>query len=153
MPYELDTSGVFINGSVFIGIRQNTDQPIYVGLDMNVRGRTDLYYGSNVSWFQSLSDATLMIHPWFRYQPHNISIPEKENRFAEVQVYPNPSSGKIFVDGAEGMEYRVLDLSGRTVDQGILEHEINLGSVPSGMYLLMLLGEKDNHVEKIIIRH
>ncbi|MCA1762251.1 MAG: T9SS type A sorting domain-containing protein, partial [Flavobacteriales bacterium] len=55
-------------------------------------------------------------------------------------VYPNPAKDEIFVDvpfAFSTMKYMVYDMSGRMVDQGIVnKNSINTSKLQSGMYVL-----------------
>ncbi len=66
---------------------------------------------------------------------------------ANIQIYPNPTDGQLFVKNQDislqGVEIRVLDMLGRALlfekkaTWGAGEiHELQLGSLVSGIYLL-----------------
>lgn len=59
-------------------------------------------------------------------------------------VFPNPSSGEVFVSGFENnFEYLVFDFAGRSVLEGVSSGKINIESLESGTYILNLKqGEK-----------
>lgn len=61
-----------------------------------------------------------------------------ENRQESSTFYPNPSDGRIFVEGfEEGASYRILDSKGSLISAGQLKGSmIDLRSVPAGMYFL-----------------
>jgi hypothetical protein len=67
-------------------------------------------------------------------------IPEED--IAQINIYPNPASGQIHVDiplSLIGEKVVVYDASGRQVGSQICKHaknEINIQSLPSGLYLL-----------------
>ena len=149
MPYILDTS-VYINGSVFIGIRQNTDQAIYLGLDVNTPGTTNLYYGSAFFWYQSLVSGTVMMRPYFKYQPHDISVGESQLESAPL-IYPNPANDILNIQTKSVAEFIISDLLGRIALRGDTELPINISSLKSGIYIVTVLRGSDIYTEKIII--
>jgi len=63
----------------------------------------------------------------------------------QVSVFPNPSSGFFQLDlGGQEVPYRILDLGGRSVQQGLFnatQNTIDLSSEQEGVYLLQILGE------------
>ena len=71
----------------------------------------------------------------------NSSLSE-DAEFAELSVYPNPTRGKVsFNQAIEKVE--VIDLSGKTVQTYENANEINMETLPAGVYhLRMTIGDK-----------
>jgi subtilisin family serine protease len=98
----------------------------------------------------------------------NISItnttrtkPAAETSVADFRVYPNPSEGVFTIasDKIEGnYNLKVLSLLGNEVysfagiANGKLYKAVNLGQLPSGIYLLSILGYNQQFNQRIIIR-
>ncbi|MFC3414904.1 alpha-amylase family glycosyl hydrolase [Algoriphagus hitonicola] len=71
------------------------------------------------------------------------SIPREPVNSSEFAVYPNPSSGQLFVQLPKGMNeanYRIIDMTGKEVKEGqtttdnqILEFD--LGNIKAGLYI------------------
>jgi hypothetical protein len=57
---------------------------------------------------------------------------------AGIRVYPNPSSGVVFIESARKVNAEVRDVSGRTVLLADDAREIDLSSYAEGMYMLYL---------------
>ncbi|MCZ7555013.1 MAG: carboxylesterase family protein [Bacteroidia bacterium] len=63
-----------------------------------------------------------------------------------LSVYPNPSSSHIFVDAPglrAGSTYRIMDMLGRTMQDGVLTAErstVTVSSLPAGQYHFHLFG-------------
>jgi hypothetical protein len=84
------------------------------------------------------------IEDYFGMQ-QNSAYFEEENTRAEdkfMQVYPNPSEASFNVLFAGNMPdaYRVIDVTGKTVLQGVVNNslmELDLSQMPSGVYLLI----------------
>jgi len=69
-------------------------------------------------------------------------------------IYPNPSQGKLFIDGnLTGTEtYQVMDFQGKTVAQGnIPSNVLQIENLQSGAYLLRISSKKKQHVLKFIV--
>ena len=75
-----------------------------------------------------------------------------------LKVYPNPSKGKVTVHipnhEFEKAEVFVEDLSGNRVMQTVMLHDentINLNILPPGIYLLRIIIDEEDFVEKIVV--
>lgn len=73
------------------------------------------------------------------------------NTFA---MYPNPSNGIVTISATEIVNIDIIDVTGKTVHQAkSLENNsiIDLSSLPKGVYLVKVSGEKTNTTEKLIL--
>lgn len=63
----------------------------------------------------------------------------------DIVVFPNPTSEVINVTSVvENLDYKILNIAGRLIDQGELEkNKINVSSLDSGIYILQL--HNNNH--------
>ncbi len=76
-----------------------------------------------------------------------------------ISIYPNPSNGaNITVSNKDGSlldgSYRVVDFSGHVIQQGeVFDYllNLNLAQFASGIYVLHLSTDQQNHVGKLII--
>ncbi|MCB0771211.1 MAG: T9SS type A sorting domain-containing protein [Flavobacteriales bacterium] len=60
----------------------------------------------------------------------------QERATSAYRLYPNPSSGQVFVDGGNGGQYRVMDLSGRMRRLGrAVQGPLDLADLEPGQYL------------------
>lgn len=72
-------------------------------------------------------------------------------------IFPNPCihCPEILLSGNEDNAfetYQLLSFDGRVIDQGsLLKSRVNVNDLPSGAYILILLGEKYIQTEKLII--
>jgi hypothetical protein len=71
-----------------------------------------------------------------------------------LAVFPNPSTGRFQVElGGQEVPYRILDLGGRSVQQGVFNATLNtidLSSEQEGVYLLQLLGEGEVRTTRLV---
>lgn len=104
-------------------------------------------------------DITLPAYCWESCTPCGVS--SLDNEIAEtVNVYPNPSQGKItlFADKAieAGSTVTISDMQGKvvlnkTIEQTVTEYDITLDDVKAGMLILSIQTETSNYVQTIIV--
>jgi hypothetical protein len=161
LPYVLDQA-VEINGSAFIGIRQRTITPLTIGFDLNTPNRSPIFYGTKANLSQSFIDGNIMMRPYFRYIPTDISISESHLQDLSFNIFPNPSQGDFHIDISnsydnETFSYQVLSLSGQLLQTGsVVEKSINVENLKAGIYLLQINSSNPNvkpGVKKIIIQN
>ena len=82
-----------------------------------------------------------------------LDVQEMEN---EISVYPNPTSGTLFVTLPETQtaEYRVFNLTGQLILSGKLSGNtpIHLGGQRRGVYVLQVVSESGTITQKIVVR-
>ncbi len=130
------------NGATWIGINDGLDNRQVKALDANP---TAIYAGTPESVYQRpVAEVT--------------SIQENAKEELAFSLYPNPSSGKVFITTATlpltGIQYIVTDISGRVIETKILSQdvtEINLEQHPKGIYFIQMKSEDFVNTQKIII--
>ncbi len=70
-------------------------------------------------------------------------------------AYPNPASERIYVTNYHktGANYRLYDLTGQMVQQGVIDEFIELSGIMDGQYVLVILEEGYTSIRKIEIYH
>lgn len=79
-----------------------------------------------------------------------MNIPDKQ----EFKVFPNPASGKVFVQAAEPAEIGIYSLTGNLVKQQLVassQNSINVDDLHSGIYFVKMMNNKIKP-QKLIIR-
>lgn len=74
----------------------------------------------------------------------------KSNPFADIQLFPNPTSEIIFIRYGELIDsYKVIDMQGRVVQTGIQNAQIiSLVDLPIGYYFIELkIGEAVDRIK------
>lgn len=66
-----------------------------------------------------------------------------------LSVYPNPTTGKIFVNAVGIEKIEVLDVEGKLVYSG-KETEIDLGCEPRGVYIIKVMSDKQTLTGKLV---
>ena len=90
------------------------------------------------------------------YDPDIVNgIPERENKFLSVRLWPNPTANMLYIGCEEtSLEYlSVLDLTGRTVLRQAVDgfhSQIDVSSLPAGMYLLEIVSDGRKQYEKFV---
>lgn len=80
------------------------------------------------------------------------SFEEKESVWS---IYPNPSSGNVYVDldKSDKANFRVVNLLGQTVWEGTLDNQAPIpASLPSGTYIIERIAQDKVETKKIIIQ-
>jgi hypothetical protein len=84
----------------------------------------------------------------------------EENVLVEMTVYPNPTTGVLFINNEASSEmysYMVTDLNGRTVVRelnavaGAKVTELNLGALNPGMYLVRVYNTTSERTFRVIM--
>lgn len=123
-------SGTLITGAqsnpwLLQGLTPDTDYDVYVRNNC-VLNESD--------WFGPLSFTTL---------DPSVGIAEKES---SVQIYPNPTAGKLNINSTQEQDYEIRDMQGRKVASGHLavgQNSLDLANLADGVYVFRI--ENDTH--------
>lgn len=109
---------------------------------MNVTGR--FLYGVE---FLVYKDNELMSRQILDYGLNSVmSVNITETDFNKLSLYPNPSQGKIYVNGEirNDLKYQIFNLQGQSLEQGIVSPKGTIDlALEKGSYVIKLWG-KDN---------
>jgi subtilisin family serine protease len=86
---------------------------------------------------------------------HVASKPELSHAVAEINVFPNPSSGLFTLETSEPLNYQILDMMGRMVETNMVStgsHSIHLTGKGKGLYFLRILGAFETSTHKLIVK-
>lgn len=83
-----------------------------------------------------------------------MTLTENDNGIADFMVYPNPTTTAIHLLHEFGtVNYKLMGIDGKMIQNGkIIDHEINIAQVPSGLYLLHLQTDDGKVAVKKIIK-
>lgn len=144
--YALDTAGIYLDRSVFIGVQQRSVSPLNIGLDINRPDgdtATTIFYNDGVNWFQSLFKGNLMLRPYFQYQPVDLSQEVSFIKEEALQLYPNPARQNVTLkwDDKEACEVQVIDLFGRIKGQWTLHSgdALEVDQWAKGLYIVKVI--------------
>ena len=84
----------------------------------------------------------------------NCATELKEERSLAVDVYPNPTTNKLTIEGVSSGTYTLNNVLGEVVGQGILNgvKSIQLGTLPKGVYNLTINSDGLSQIEKIVLQ-
>lgn len=81
---------------------------------------------------------------------NSAGVPESSSPI-EVQVFPNPAKGTVYIQGMEPVEVLVYDAIGKLVRTIQNTNEIDVGDLPKGLYVLRITDVEGVSVTKHII--
>ncbi|HET8838117.1 MAG TPA: T9SS type A sorting domain-containing protein [Flavobacteriaceae bacterium] len=67
-------------------------------------------------------------------------------------LYPNPATGMVYMENEHIQKILVFDLNGKIVKKFNPKSQLDLSALPKGIYLMKLLGEEKQYVEKIVLQ-
>lgn len=150
--YLLEHS-VEVDGSIFIGFMQESNEYINIGFDRSFNSADRIYYYTSDTWQQSFLSGSLMMRPCFGQSAIvGIAIPEATE--VAPLIYPNPADREAYIGGLPlDSKVTVYDISGRkilTVDG----ERIDTSCLPNGIYMARIITPAGTlHTAKLIIRH
>lgn len=144
---------IVVSGDIFVGFEQTNNYYINIGFDRSFNTADRIYYLTSTEWQQSILSGSLMMRPLFGTAA-TVGINEAESGKWEVEIYPNPTSGEVHIEGLPaGSRIEVYDATGRRV-YSTLNFQLLTLNFPSGLYLLRCVTpDGATHTEKLLIRH
>ncbi len=147
---------IAVSGTFYVGFYQDHNTQLNLGFDQNNDARGHFFYKTTNEWRESFYKGTPMIRPVVGKAFDHSGI-ENHPEIAAVKLYPNPTTGNVFIqmEAENGdMQYQLFDIYGRLLHtDGLQDGVIRLDAFSSGVYLVKIL--KDNKIiqtEKIIKR-
>lgn len=135
--YRLESATV-VDGSIFIGFEQLSNDFINLGFDRSVDARQYTFYRTGNEWMQSILRGAIMMRPAFGESALvNIAKAPKE---IGLKIYPNPASNhlNISIDTEETgtLVMSLYDMQGRQILNTPFKPTIALDGLANGIYLL-----------------
>ena len=78
-----------------------------------------------------------------------------ENQADKVQVYPNPVSSTLFIDGLNGfsnLDVQIVSIQGQVIKEVVNSLEINVSNIESGIYFIKIECDGQQYLKKFIIK-
>ncbi len=112
----------------------------------------DFYPEENSSFYLKVNDTNCEEETSCE-ELNNLSLIEENKEF---NIYPNPSSGLVNVDGQGMYGYEVIDTWGRVILSDVFRNQksfvqIDLSKKSKGVYYIKLLGKFNSKFEKVVI--
>ncbi len=147
--------------SFFAGWKQSTEEFINLGYDVNRNNLSRIFVNISGDWFNpggSLISGTPMIRAIFGSSNFTTGTPDVNGPGKTVDVFPNPASDilhirtdRIYSGAISGW---LICREGYCSSEEGDRHEIDVSSLPPGIYLLQLIAGDGSYVNrKVVIRH
>lgn len=79
---------------------------------------------------------------------HGVHVKQVNSLKQSVQVYPNPTNGKLSIKAPVAVRWELLSVDGRTLKQGNGKSQvINLENLAAGIYLLKILDSEGSFIK------
>ena len=157
--YELENA-IWIEGgsTIWVGWTQQAATGVIfsVGFDQRKDNSDRVFYNLGTTWNQSSIPGSVMIRPTFG-NPYDWVSGVHEVEEGSVAVYPNPTTGEIYLKESSAGELRnaqvsVFDLSGRVVlSQVYRTNTIDMSALQAGTYILTLQTENGRVLSNRIV--
>lgn len=146
---------ILLSGEIFIGYREENDEPLSIGFDKNTNSATRLFYNQGGEWEPNITlTGSVMIRPVFDTKEIAVSNDKRINQKLEVKAYPNPSRGVLkFTKKVDQIE--IYDLQGRLKVRGTnidTNQSIDISHLPDNLYLIKLRRENQHSTLKVMLR-
>jgi len=143
--YRLDTP-LLLTGKYYLGWAQTDTRNLQVGYDMNTtKGRNHMYIFTNGTWKASSSptNGSVMMRCIFNeYKGNYTTVKHLEKQ--SIAVYPNPSTGLLYVDAEETLQLSIFNLAGQLMlQEAIHPHQaLDIAKLENGAYFIKMSDEK-----------
>ena len=146
IPYALDSAvDISAYNAVWIGyVDMSTQSTVYVGLDRHraLPNNMPRYYGDGFNWYPSLETGTLIMRPYFRYDPANMKLPICADG-REFRFYPNPATTQLNVEsyGEGDMIVRIVGMDGRVLieQRSTPRTTVDISVLSAGAYVMEIM--------------
>lgn len=145
---------VYLGGKIFIGYREENDEPVSIGFDKNSNSATNLFYNQSGVWeANTFFEGSIMIRPVF--DRANVTVGNKdEQQRPEFFLYPNPSKGLLEYDGEfDSME--IYSLKGQRlmeIQENSAGDSIDISLLKDGIYFVKIVHQSTVSTQKIILK-
>ncbi len=148
-------SAKYVNDTIYIGFQQLREDYIGVGFDKSNPDAMETIWTKTTTTMWEQNDrlaGAFMIRPVFAADSTFILSTEEvsTDQVPNIVVYPNPSSGTIWVDGAHE-HVEVYNLSGSMLFRSSRQDQYRLDVKP-GLYILRVYNKNKISSRKLIIR-
>ena len=156
LPYSFDKAVPLNQTNIYVGIRQLKSTQLPIGFDRNNQGVSKIFYGDERAgqMFESFQKGTLMMRPYLRYDPADLSINQALLSEVNVELYPNPAQSKLFFNIDEeqhNLIFNLFDLSGNMVWEGQVHRELSIPvRLSPGSYIMRVMDPTGRQTSKSI---
>ncbi len=146
-----------VNGTFYVGwgLSSNVADFVNIGFDLNEVAPGKIQYNNNgAGWVKFTGErGALMLRP---IMDRVTSAPEPVTSQTIVTVFPNPSTGQVYLRGPV-TGWQVTDLTGKLILEDKVKTaavpQLNLNFLADGLYFIHCHTKKGIVIKKISIRH
>jgi hypothetical protein len=149
---------LLVGDSLFIGIQQTGQVPIFIGLDKNFDSGDRIFFNTSGSGATNNAvSGSLMLRPAFGSTDDIITSVDKPTSIAPFTLYPNPvQEPRVRLTGPYEtiQQVRIYDLAGRLIPSGFDKSQkvIVFSAVTSGIFMVHLVTPDKVHVKKLVLK-
>ena len=132
-----------VDGDFYIGWKQRSETFLNAGFDINTLHGGKQFYWLNGNWNQSQAKGTLLIRPVVGAQIKTTSIQDINQENSTLKIWPNPVRDFLNIDAgdllfASSPSIRIFDIRGRELMKISYSEQVDVSSLPDGMYFIVL---------------
>jgi len=154
IKYEF-TQPVAVDGNFFVGWRQYNQYLLNIGLDLNNRPPSVMFYNFQGQWESSEAPGVIMLRPFLYREPTSADDPSEVS--GTLLIYPNPASEWIHIqwppDHLEtGRRLEIFDSAGRLVmSSAEFTESYNVSFLHPGIYYVRAAAGQTVYRTKLVI--
>jgi hypothetical protein len=131
-----------VTGDFYVGWKQRSESFLNAGFDLNTPNGGRQFYWLN-NWYASQAKGSLMIRPVFGPPISSTGISDVRSTNRLVRVWPNPAKEYIKIDAGDMLlqsspVIKIFDLQGRELIKTTYSENIDVSSLPDGLYIIVL---------------
>lgn len=136
--YEFDEPVRMPGGVFYVGLMQQNNDIINIGVDANNDNQQYIFYTEGNIWYQSsIVHGSLMIRPVVG-KSYYIGMDEQKNSSA-ITLFPNPARNMLHIalpDNAQGATIMIYDVTGRLALSQPFGNDVDVSSLTDGFYIV-----------------
>ncbi|MBI2257448.1 MAG: T9SS type A sorting domain-containing protein [Flavobacteriia bacterium] len=137
--YFKDTMPIPINGTFYIGWKQEGIKRLNIGMDRNIDASNHILYSINneFSWENTQFNGALLMRPIFSSElNYDLSLDKNSIQKPSFNVFPNPGTDVLnFSTSNNTPSFSIFNLNGQKLLMST-SHSINVSSLSSGLYII-----------------
>jgi hypothetical protein len=151
------TQPVPVDGPFYVGWIQYNEYLLNVGLDLNNRPPSVMFYNIQGQWESSEAPGMVMMRPFMYREPTSAAHPAEN--VAQLIIYPNPASDRIHIrwPGRNSLEERkveIMDAAGRMVFSSLARTDsYDISSLQQGIYYIRAMEGRTVYRSKLVVNH
>jgi hypothetical protein len=132
-----------VSGDFYIGWKQRSETFLNAGFDLNTLHNSRQFYWLNGNWTVSQAKGSLMIRPVVGPPIKTTSVNDITQKNSALKIWPNPVHDILNLDPGDvpvssSTSIKVFDVSGKEVMHMPAGEQINVSSLASGIYFIVI---------------